>query len=201
MTMQDQIAPIGYIKLPTEMTEYLDNYKYLPKLNNERPDQRNYTYKDRFTSLRNLVLVKICDIVEECIENNLSKDETMRHLWDKYLIPHEYTNIVWNHLERANPDLFISYYARIHERNPQPEICQRILDALDQIQSNTEQIVKLLTDVHGFGPHPSAAVSIKRQRTEEAEERGNSEESEKLQEKKEDGGGDILPDQNLQAQQ
>ncbi|WZY78415.1 hypothetical protein YC2023_024799 [Brassica napus] len=33
-----------------------------------------------------------CDIVEECIENNLSKDETMRHLWDKYLIPHEYTN-------------------------------------------------------------------------------------------------------------
>ncbi|CAN7043899.1 unnamed protein product [Brassica rapa subsp. trilocularis] len=61
----------------------------------------------------------ICDIVEECIENNLSKDETMRHLWDKYLIPHEYTNIVWNHLERANPDLFISYYARIHERNPQ----------------------------------------------------------------------------------
>ncbi|CAF2142741.1 unnamed protein product [Brassica napus] len=41
------------------MTEYLDNHKYLPKLNNERPDQRNYTYKDRFTSLRNLVLVKV----------------------------------------------------------------------------------------------------------------------------------------------
>ncbi|KAF3525917.1 hypothetical protein F2Q69_00050650 [Brassica cretica] len=87
------------------------------------------------------------------------------------------------------------------------EIFQRILDALDQIQSNTEQIVKLLTDVHGFGPHPSAAVSIKRQRTEEAEERGNSEESEKkqneekLQEKKEDGGGEILQDQNLQPQQ
>ena len=42
------------------MTEYLENYKYLPKLNNERrPEQRNYTYKDRFTSLRNLVLVKV----------------------------------------------------------------------------------------------------------------------------------------------
>ncbi|CDY28953.1 BnaA02g25230D [Brassica napus] len=131
----------------------------------------------------------------------------MRHLWDKYLIPHEYTNRVWNHLERANPDLFILYYARIRERNPQPEICQRILDALDQIQSNTEQIVKLLTDVHEFGRHPSAAVSLKRQRTEKAEERGKSEESEKkqkkekLQEKKEDGEGEILQDQNLQPQQ
>ncbi|CDY28952.1 hypothetical protein HID58_006937 [Brassica napus] len=87
------------------------------------------------------------------------------------------------------------------------EICQRILDALDQIQSNTEQIVKLLTDVHEFGRHPSAAVSLKRQRTEKAEERGKSEESEmkqkkeKLQEKKEDGEGEILQDQNLQPQQ
>nr|VDD25548.1 unnamed protein product [Brassica oleracea] len=73
--------------------------------------------------------------------------------------------------------------------------------------SNTDQIVKLLTDVLGFGPHPSAAVSLKRQRTEKAEERGNSEESEKkqkkekLQEKKEDGEGENLQDQNLQPQQ
>ncbi|KAF8047132.1 hypothetical protein N665_3187s0001 [Sinapis alba] len=109
-----------------------------------------------------------CEIVEECIENNMSKDETVRHLCDKYLTPHDYTNIVWNHLERTNPDLFISYYARIRERNPQPEICQRILDTLDQIQSNTEQIVKLLTDGYGFGPHNEEAekqqVTMKRER-------------------------------------
>nr|VDD25560.1 unnamed protein product [Brassica oleracea] len=51
--MQDQIAPIGYIKLPTSTWTITSIY------NNERPDQRNYTYKDRFTSLRNLVLVKV----------------------------------------------------------------------------------------------------------------------------------------------
>nr|VDD25562.1 unnamed protein product [Brassica oleracea] len=129
-----------------------------------------------------------CDIVEECIENNLSKDETMRHLWDKYLIPHEYTNI-------GRIQIY-SYHTM-----------QGSVSAIHNIQSNTEQIVKLLTDVHGFGPHPSAAVSIKRRRTEEAEERGNSEEAEKkqkkekLHEKKEDGGGEILQDQNLQLQQ
>ncbi|KAJ0232955.1 hypothetical protein HA466_0286300 [Hirschfeldia incana] len=40
-----------------EMTKYLGHSKYLPKLNNERPDQRNSIFGDRFTSLQNLVLV------------------------------------------------------------------------------------------------------------------------------------------------
>ncbi|EFH39622.1 hypothetical protein ARALYDRAFT_916694 [Arabidopsis lyrata subsp. lyrata] len=40
------------------MKRYLENSKYLPKLSNEIPNQRNSTYKDRFTSLHNLVLVK-----------------------------------------------------------------------------------------------------------------------------------------------
>lgn len=77
------------------------------------------------------------------------------------------------------------------------------MDTLNQIQSNTEQIVRLLTDVHGFGSHHSAAVSLKRQRTEKAEGRGKSEKAEKkqkkemLQEKKEDGEGEILQDKNL----
>ena len=42
-----------------EINKYLEKSKYLPKLNNEIPNQRNSTYKDRFTSLHNLVLVKV----------------------------------------------------------------------------------------------------------------------------------------------
>ncbi|CAA7022369.1 unnamed protein product [Microthlaspi erraticum] len=55
--VQDHIAPSGYIKIPTKMSEYLAHSKYLPKLNNERPNQRSSIFKARFTSLRNLVLV------------------------------------------------------------------------------------------------------------------------------------------------
>ncbi|CAH8277959.1 unnamed protein product [Arabidopsis lyrata] len=54
---QDNLAPSGYYKNPHNVTEYLKGCKYLPKLNNERPDQRNQTYKDRFTSLQKLVFV------------------------------------------------------------------------------------------------------------------------------------------------
>ncbi|CAA7022364.1 unnamed protein product [Microthlaspi erraticum] len=54
---QDNIAPSGYVKIPTNMSEYLAHSKYLPKLNNERPNQRNSIFKARFTSLHNLVLV------------------------------------------------------------------------------------------------------------------------------------------------
>ncbi|ESQ39880.1 hypothetical protein EUTSA_v10000967mg [Eutrema salsugineum] len=59
--IQEHLAPSGYLKIPTELTKYLERSKYLPKLNNEIPDQRNSTYKDRFTSLHNLVLVKFQD--------------------------------------------------------------------------------------------------------------------------------------------
>ncbi|KAF8117141.1 hypothetical protein N665_0012s0145 [Sinapis alba] len=216
-------------------------------------------------------------IVEECIENNMNKDEAVRHLWDKYLIPYELANIVWNHLERENPDLFISYYTRICERNAQPlwdspnvqryaaespqeaiavypstqagpananaienqnlqtsqqkqqpdipsDFWEQLLNTLGQIQSNTEhlntlrqiqsntehlntlsqiqsntdQMVKLLTDGHGFGPHHSAAGSSKRQRVEDAEERCNSEEAAKLQEKEE---GDDEESEKLQEKE
>ncbi|CAA7058864.1 unnamed protein product [Microthlaspi erraticum] len=57
----DHLAPSGYLKIPTEMTKYLESSKYLPRLNNEIPNQRNSTYKDRFTSLHNLVLVMFED--------------------------------------------------------------------------------------------------------------------------------------------
>ncbi|XP_018447533.2 uncharacterized protein LOC108819047 [Raphanus sativus] len=55
--VQDHIAPSGYVKIPGEMTKYLEHSKYLPNLNNERPDERNSIFKDRSTSLHNLVLV------------------------------------------------------------------------------------------------------------------------------------------------
>ncbi|KFK44000.1 hypothetical protein AALP_AA1G201800 [Arabis alpina] len=55
--VQDHLAPSGYIKIPNAITKYLERSKYLPKLNNEIPTQRNATYKNRFTSLHNLVLV------------------------------------------------------------------------------------------------------------------------------------------------
>ncbi|KFK30318.1 hypothetical protein AALP_AA7G246200 [Arabis alpina] len=55
--VQDHLAPSGYYKIPSDIPKYLESAKYLPILNNEKPNQRNSTYKDRFTSLNNLVLV------------------------------------------------------------------------------------------------------------------------------------------------
>ncbi|EEF30918.1 Palmitoyl-protein thioesterase 1 precursor, putative [Ricinus communis] len=55
--IQDHLAPAGYLKLPNDIPHYLDKCKFLPKLNNEIPDERNSTYKERFTSLENLVLI------------------------------------------------------------------------------------------------------------------------------------------------
>ncbi|XP_022159497.1 palmitoyl-protein thioesterase 1-like isoform X2 [Momordica charantia] len=55
--VQNALAPSGYLKLPNDIPEYLEHCKFLPKLNNERPDARNSTYKERFSSLRNLVLI------------------------------------------------------------------------------------------------------------------------------------------------
>ncbi|CAD5334210.1 unnamed protein product [Arabidopsis thaliana] len=59
----DHLAPSGYYKIPNDMKQYLERSKYLPKLNNEIPNQRNQTYKDRFTSLHNLVLVKDDEVI------------------------------------------------------------------------------------------------------------------------------------------
>lgn len=41
------------------MSKYLSKCKFLPKLNNEHPDKRNSTYKERFSSLQNLVLIMV----------------------------------------------------------------------------------------------------------------------------------------------
>ncbi|KAM7261997.1 hypothetical protein ACFE04_021074 [Oxalis oulophora] len=55
--IQAHLAPSGYLKIPDDISNYLHSCKYLPRLNNEHPDERNSTYKERFTSLDNLVLI------------------------------------------------------------------------------------------------------------------------------------------------
>ncbi|KAF3541977.1 hypothetical protein F2Q69_00020930 [Brassica cretica] len=47
----------------------------------------------------------------------MSKEETERYLEDQQGITRQDTNMAWIILERMHPDLFTSYYARIHERN------------------------------------------------------------------------------------
>ena len=42
-----------------DMEDYLKGCRFLPKLNNEIPSERNATYKERFSSLENLVLIMV----------------------------------------------------------------------------------------------------------------------------------------------
>ncbi|CAJ2645860.1 unnamed protein product [Trifolium pratense] len=55
--IQEHLAPSGYLKLPNAIPKYLKNCSFLPKINNEKPGQRNSSYKERFSSLENLVLI------------------------------------------------------------------------------------------------------------------------------------------------
>ncbi|KAL8153105.1 hypothetical protein V2J09_010865 [Rumex salicifolius] len=55
--VQKHLAPSNYIKIPTDLKNYLKECKYLPLLNNEIEERRNATYKERFSSLQKLVLV------------------------------------------------------------------------------------------------------------------------------------------------
>ncbi|KAK9071796.1 hypothetical protein SSX86_008225 [Deinandra increscens subsp. villosa] len=55
--IQEHLAPSGYLKLPNDMDAYLQHCRFLPKLNNEVPEERNSTYKERFSSLKTLVLI------------------------------------------------------------------------------------------------------------------------------------------------
>ncbi|KAL9228827.1 hypothetical protein vseg_004365 [Gypsophila vaccaria] len=55
--IQSFAAPSNYMKIPTKINAYLRGCKFLPYANNEKPDSRNDTYKERFASLQNLVLV------------------------------------------------------------------------------------------------------------------------------------------------
>ncbi|KAM3263731.1 hypothetical protein P3L10_000725 [Capsicum annuum] len=54
---QAHFAPSGYTKLPDDIPGYLKGCRFLPKFNNEIPNAFNPIYKQRFSSLQNLVLV------------------------------------------------------------------------------------------------------------------------------------------------
>ncbi|GFQ06544.1 palmitoyl-protein thioesterase 1 [Phtheirospermum japonicum] len=54
--VQEHLAPACYIKIPTDLDNYRKGCRFLPKLNNEL--YKNSTYKERFSSLDNLVLIK-----------------------------------------------------------------------------------------------------------------------------------------------
>lgn len=45
--------------LMQQIDEYLKGCRFLPKLNNEKAEERNSTYKKRFSSLENLVLIMV----------------------------------------------------------------------------------------------------------------------------------------------
>uniref|UniRef100_A0A7N0UPI4 Palmitoyl-protein thioesterase 1 n=1 Tax=Kalanchoe fedtschenkoi TaxID=63787 RepID=A0A7N0UPI4_KALFE len=53
----EHLAPSGYLKIPTDIAAYEKGCRFLPKLNNEIAGERNSTYKERFSSLENLVLI------------------------------------------------------------------------------------------------------------------------------------------------
>ncbi|XP_071715429.1 uncharacterized protein [Rutidosis leptorrhynchoides] len=55
VALQEHLAPANYIKIPTDLDAYREGCKFLPKLNNEF--EKNATYKERFSSLNNLVLI------------------------------------------------------------------------------------------------------------------------------------------------
>ncbi|XVF73517.1 hypothetical protein PTKIN_Ptkin12aG0207900 [Pterospermum kingtungense] len=59
--VQEHLAPSGYLKIPTDLTGYLEGCRFLPRLNNELKGTRNSTYKERFASLENLVLIMFED--------------------------------------------------------------------------------------------------------------------------------------------
>ncbi|GAB2274199.1 hypothetical protein Dimus_008967 [Dionaea muscipula] len=59
--IQSHLAPSGYLKLPNNIPGYLKKCRFLPRLNNELQGERNVTYKQKFTSLQNLVLIMFED--------------------------------------------------------------------------------------------------------------------------------------------
>ncbi|KAL9242769.1 hypothetical protein vseg_016736 [Gypsophila vaccaria] len=55
--VQSHVAPSGYVKLPNNYKGYLRGCSYLPYINNEIPGKKNETYKKRFSSLVNLIMI------------------------------------------------------------------------------------------------------------------------------------------------
>ncbi|KAG2283204.1 hypothetical protein Bca52824_054424 [Brassica carinata] len=104
-------------------------------------------------------------------------------------VPQEATNndnALENQNLQASPAFHNDFWQQFLNALDQIHSKTRHLSTLREIQSDTDQMVELLTDGHGFGPHPSAAGSSKRQRLGEDEKKGGDRETEK-QQKKEEG--------------
>ncbi|CAM6105687.1 unnamed protein product [Calypogeia fissa] len=56
--VQNNLAPTGYVKIPTDLDAYYKGCLFLPRLNNELPESRNETYKQRFGSVNHLALIQ-----------------------------------------------------------------------------------------------------------------------------------------------
>ncbi|KAK4262574.1 hypothetical protein QN277_028119 [Acacia crassicarpa] len=55
--VQENLAPSNYLKMPDAIGDYLKKCSFLPLLNNEYPDRKNSTFKERLSSLESLVLI------------------------------------------------------------------------------------------------------------------------------------------------
>ncbi|CAN8267158.1 unnamed protein product [Cochlearia groenlandica] len=149
--IQDHLAPSGYLKIPTEMSKYLKRSKYLPKLNNEIPDQRNSTYKDRFTSLHHLVLIMFED--DKVI---VPKDSSWFGFYPdgefKHLLSAQQTNLYtedWiglKTLDAAGKVKFVSVPGE-HIRMSNPDVVKYIVPYL-QNQTSPEQRFERKTKKH-----------------------------------------------------
>ncbi|XP_022735925.1 palmitoyl-protein thioesterase 1-like isoform X2 [Durio zibethinus] len=93
--IQAHLAPSGYLKLPNDILHYLGKCRFLPKLNNELPDERNSTYKERFTRLQNLVLIMTKLYTEDWIGLKTLDDAGRVH----------YINVTGGHLGISRKDM------------------------------------------------------------------------------------------------
>ncbi|XP_065030481.1 protein transport protein SEC23 F-like [Musa acuminata AAA Group] len=57
LVSQGHVLDLFASALDQDIPEYLEGCRFLPKLNNELPSERNSTYKERFSSLENLILI------------------------------------------------------------------------------------------------------------------------------------------------
>ncbi|XP_024931917.3 uncharacterized protein LOC107424251 isoform X3 [Ziziphus jujuba] len=112
--VQEHLAPSGYLKIPTDIAGYIEGCKFLPKLNNEIVNKRNATYKERFVSLENLILIMTKLYTEDWIG--------LRTLDEAGKV--KYISVSGNHLAISQSDMkeYIVPYLEDQEASSKPLI-------------------------------------------------------------------------------
>ena len=59
--VQQLVAPAGYVKIPKQLAAYYANSAFLPFVNNEVRSQNTDAYKQRFMSIKRLVLTLVSE--------------------------------------------------------------------------------------------------------------------------------------------